>query len=73
MDTRAPILLIHGADDTIVPYEQSQHMFDALRRAGKQAELVALGHEDHWLSQSETRLQMLKATVDFLHKHLPSD
>jgi dipeptidyl aminopeptidase/acylaminoacyl peptidase len=61
-----PVLLIHGKDDTVVPYEQSQVMLDALKRAGKSVELVTLKNEDHWLSRSATRLQMLEATVAFL-------
>jgi dipeptidyl aminopeptidase/acylaminoacyl peptidase len=67
----APVLLIHGKDDTVVPFEQSQQMYDALRRAGKDASLVILDHEDHWLSRGETRLQMLQATLDFLEAHNP--
>lgn len=67
----APVLLIHGRDDTVVPYEQSQIMFDALHKANKEVELVTLKHEDHWLSRSETRTQMLEATVAFLRAHNP--
>jgi len=67
----APVLLIHGKDDTVVPFEQSQIMLDALRKAGKSADLVVLNHEDHWLSQGATRLQMLQATMDFLQKNNP--
>jgi dipeptidyl aminopeptidase/acylaminoacyl peptidase len=66
-----PILVIHGKDDTVVPFEQSQMMVDALRRAGKDVDFVVLEHEDHWLSRSDTRQQMLQATVDFLEKHNP--
>ncbi len=66
-----PILLIHGADDTRVPFEQSQLMFDALQRAGKPVELVKLNHEDHHLLVGDTRLQMLQATIDFLQKNNP--
>jgi dipeptidyl aminopeptidase/acylaminoacyl peptidase len=66
-----PILLIHGEDDTVVPFEQSQVMLSALKRAGKPVQLVTLKHEDHWLSRSETRLQMLQATVDFLKANNP--
>jgi dipeptidyl aminopeptidase/acylaminoacyl peptidase len=61
-----PILLIHGRDDTVVPFEQSEVMVSALKRAGKSVEFVTLKHEDHWLSRSATRLQMLEATVAFL-------
>ena len=66
-----PVLLIHGRDDTVVPYEQSDVMLSALKRAGKTATLVTMKHEDHWLSRSETRLQMLQATVDFLRANNP--
>ncbi len=68
-----PVLLIHGRDDTVVPYEQSQVLFDAMKRANKDVELVTLKHEDHWLSRSETRLQMLEASVQFLRAHNPPD
>jgi dipeptidyl aminopeptidase/acylaminoacyl peptidase len=66
-----PVLIIHGKDDTVVPFEQSQMMADALAKAGKPYELVILNHEDHWLSQADTRLQMLQATIDFLEKNNP--
>jgi dipeptidyl aminopeptidase/acylaminoacyl peptidase len=66
-----PVLLIHGRDDTVVPYEQSDVMLSALKRAGKPVTLVTMNHEDHWLSRSETRLQMLQATVDFLKANNP--
>jgi dipeptidyl aminopeptidase/acylaminoacyl peptidase len=65
------MLLIHGRDDTVVPFEQSEVMFNALKRAGKPVQMVTLKHEDHWLSRSETRLQMLQACVDFLRQQNP--
>jgi dipeptidyl aminopeptidase/acylaminoacyl peptidase len=66
-----PVLLIHGRDDTVVPFEQSDVMLSAMKRAGKSVTLVTMKHEDHWLSRSETRLQMLQATVDFLKANNP--
>jgi dipeptidyl aminopeptidase/acylaminoacyl peptidase len=68
-----PILLIHGKDDTVVPFEQSQLMYEALRDAKKDVQLVTLKKEDHWLSRSETRLQMLESSVAFLRKYNPPD
>lgn len=68
-----PVLLIHGRDDTVVKFEQSQIMFDALKKAKKAVELVTLKNEDHWLSRSETRLQMLQASIAFLRAHNPPD
>jgi dipeptidyl aminopeptidase/acylaminoacyl peptidase len=64
-----PVLLIHGLDDTVVPFEQSQVMYDALHRANKDVQLVRLRNEDHWLSRSGTRLQMLETSVAFLRAH----
>jgi dipeptidyl aminopeptidase/acylaminoacyl peptidase len=66
-----PILLIHGQDDTVVPYEQSRIMADALKRAGKPVNLVTLEGEDHWLSHGATRLKMLTEAVAFVEKHNP--
>jgi dipeptidyl aminopeptidase/acylaminoacyl peptidase len=66
-----PVLLIHGKDDTVVPFVQSQIMADALRRSGRSAELVTLDKEDHWLSQGATRLQMLQSVMAFLEKNNP--
>ncbi len=68
-----PILLIHGRDDTVVAFEQSSVMFDALKRAKKDVAMVTLKNEDHWLSRSETRLQMLQSSVAFLRAHNPPD
>jgi dipeptidyl aminopeptidase/acylaminoacyl peptidase len=68
-----PLLLIHGRDDTVVRFEQSENMFDAMKHARQDVEMVTLKNEDHWLSRSETRLQMLQASVAFLRAHNPPD
>ncbi|KQY95428.1 peptidase S9 [Caulobacter sp. Root1455] len=67
----APIMLIHGKDDTVVPYDQSVDMTKALQAAGKPVEFVTLRNEDHWLSSAETRLEMLTSAVTFLEKNNP--
>lgn len=66
-----PILLVHGMDDTVVPFNQSVKMESALKGANKPVEFVTLSREDHWLSREDTREQMLKATVTFLEKNNP--
>ena len=66
-----PVLLVHGRDDTVVPYSQSEDMADALKHAGKRVELVTLKREDHWLSRTVTRQQMLAAVVAFLEANDP--
>jgi dipeptidyl aminopeptidase/acylaminoacyl peptidase len=70
--TNAPVLLVHGKDDTVVDYDQSADMAKALQRAGKSVEFVTLAGEDHWLSRSESRLAMLEAVVAFVEKHNPA-
>ena len=67
----APILLIHGRDDSIVPIEQSRVMAAALRRANKPVEFIELDGEDHWLSRGDTRTRMLTETVRFLETNNP--
>lgn len=69
----APILLIHGLDDTIVDFEQSAKMADALKDEGKPYRLVELEGEDHWLSLAATRKQMLSETMAFVQEHNPAD
>lgn len=69
----APILLIHGVDDTVVPIEQSQEMERALKAAGKPVEFVTMPGEDHWLSREPTRQAMLTAAVAFVQKHNPAN
>jgi dipeptidyl aminopeptidase/acylaminoacyl peptidase len=67
---KAPVLLIHGHDDTVVPIAQSQLMQRALEGAGKSVQLVELEGEDHWLSGAKTRLETLQALDAFLAAHL---
>jgi dipeptidyl aminopeptidase/acylaminoacyl peptidase len=67
---RAPILLIHGTDDTVVPIEQSRRMQRALSSAGKDVRFVELRGDDHWLSDAPTRIQMLREIETFLAQHL---
>ncbi|WP_271069079.1 S9 family peptidase [Caulobacter sp. NIBR1757] len=70
---RAPILLLHGRDDTVVPLSQSTDMRDALKAAGKTVEFAELEAEDHHLRRETTRTQMLSLTFDFLARYNPAD
>ncbi|MDB5429445.1 MAG: peptidase prolyl oligopeptidase active site domain protein [Caulobacter sp.] len=66
-----PILLIHGKQDSNVPYAQSVEMADALKRAGKPFDFVTLADEDHHLSKDSTRRQAFDAIIPFLEKNNP--
>jgi len=68
----APMLILHGDDDTVVPLYQSKIMHSAMKKANKDSRYVVLKGEDHWLSRSETRLQMIQEIDAFLDKHNPA-
>ena len=67
---RVPVMLMHAANDTVVPESQSREMARELEKLKKPVTYVALAGEDHWLSQSATRLQMLKELEKFLSAQL---
>lgn len=69
---RAPVLLIHGEIDGVVPVEQSERMRDALNGAGRQTQLIEIEDEGHfWGNWSrENRQRLLEETDRFLAQHL---
>ncbi|MGH8196751.1 MAG: alpha/beta fold hydrolase [Steroidobacteraceae bacterium] len=67
---RAPILLAHATNDTIVPFSQTQYFAKLLRDQGKSFKLIELAGEDHWLSTSSSRLTVLQAMEEFLAANL---
>ena len=69
-DARAPILLLHGQQDSTVPIDQSRRMKEALERAGKSVRYVELVGDDHYLSAASTRTRMLEEVDAFLKPHL---
>jgi len=70
---RAPIMLIHGDIDLIVPIEQSEIMAAALEDAGKPYEFVRLEGENHNILYGETRVEMMEALERFVLEHNPPD
>ena len=65
-----PILMVYGSGDGVVPTEQSLRMTHALQTARKPVELVKLAGEDHWLSRTETRIEVLRQLERFLKDHM---
>ena len=63
---KAPILLVHGDADEIVPIDQSRQMKKLLDKSGRKTELITLEDEGHsdWSEQNERRV--LTAVGDFL-------
>jgi len=66
----APVLIIHGANDRIVPPRQARRMISMLEKAGHPPESVMIPDEGHGFMHEEGRLQEYKAIEAFLAKHL---
>ncbi|MCG9916804.1 MAG: S9 family peptidase [Phenylobacterium sp.] len=67
----APILLMHGDQDTVVLLDHSVLMKNALERAGKPVELVVFEGENHYFFRPQSRARMLEQLGSFLSTHLP--
>jgi dipeptidyl aminopeptidase/acylaminoacyl peptidase len=67
---KAPVLLLHGLDDTVVPTGQSNRMESALKSAGKPVTYVKIRGDDHWFATNESRRTLLTSMGEFLAKHL---
>ena len=66
-----PVLIFHGRDDSIVPFDQGQRMADALQSAGKTCEFVPYDKQDHNETNQANRVDMIKRSLDFLAKYNP--
>ncbi len=67
-----PILIIHGRDDSRVPFKQSETMASALKGAGKDVTFVPLVHTDHNESNEAERVTLMETLVAFVQKHNPA-
>lgn len=68
---KAPVLLIHGKDDTVVPVAQSRDMASALKSKNKDYQYIELENGTHNLDYLPDRQQTFEAIDNFLKKHLP--
>ena len=66
----APVLLIHGDDDTLSPIQQSQRMRNKLRQAGKDVEFIKLKDITQRLETEDARIKTLEAMGAFIDQHL---
>lgn len=67
---RAPVLLIHGTDDLIVPQRQSELMEEALKTARKPVTYLRIGKDDHSLTSGDSRNKALTEIAAFLKTHI---
>lgn len=67
-----PTLLIHGDQDTDVPYEQSQLMAAEFKKQGVRHELITVAGGEHGLPGADPEVvrNAYRRAVDFLHERL---
>jgi dienelactone hydrolase len=65
-----PLLIVHGDEDRVVYYEQSENLAAALTRAAKPFQYIRQPGGDHYLSRASQRLQLFEAMDAFLNEHL---
>jgi pimeloyl-ACP methyl ester carboxylesterase len=62
----APLLLVHGLNDTNVPPSESQQMFDSLRNLGRTVEQLLFADDGHEIDKRENRAVLVKAMCEWL-------
>ncbi len=66
----APLLVLHGSDDEVVPIAQAEAIVGRLRSLGRSVEYHVYEGEGHGWSRPETVVDELERTGDFLRRHV---
>lgn len=69
-EIRAPLLVIHGANDPRVPLSEAEQLVDRLREHGSRAELLVFSDEGHGISKLKNKLIAYPAIAEFLRETL---
>jgi dipeptidyl aminopeptidase/acylaminoacyl peptidase len=67
---RAPLFVIHGANDPRVPIGETEQMVARLRALGRTVEFLRLEDEGHQISKLANKLAVYPRAVEFLQRHL---
>ncbi len=67
---RTPLLLVHGDADIVVPIQQSEILYDRMKRSGKDVELITYKGEGHGWARKETRDDAYRRAAEWFDKHL---
>ncbi|HEV2637228.1 MAG TPA: prolyl oligopeptidase family serine peptidase [Actinocrinis sp.] len=70
-DIRIPVLLIHGTDDAIAPFQDAQALAARLDARQADHEVLFLDGADHYLSDPRCREAALTAEADFYARFTP--
>lgn len=67
---KVPVMIAHGEDDFIVPFEHATLLRDELVKAGKMVEFLGVRDEGHGFRDPANRVQLFSAVEKFLAQHL---
>lgn len=67
---RAPLLIVHGENDTNVPIGEALQAASAAQERGVSVELLLFHAEGHELQRRDNREAFVTRSVDFLEQHL---
>jgi dipeptidyl aminopeptidase/acylaminoacyl peptidase len=67
---RSPVLLIQGDDDRNVPFSETVHMVESLRRQGVEFEHLIFPDEVHGFLLHRNWLKAYQATANFFDRKL---
>jgi dipeptidyl aminopeptidase/acylaminoacyl peptidase len=67
---KAPLMIVHGANDTRVPVSEAEELAKRLRELGREVELLILPDEGHAVSKVESRVAAYAEVVKFVMRHL---
>ncbi len=66
----APLLVVHGSDDTNVPLEEAEQVVTALAERGAPHRFLQFPGEGHELLDTQNRVTFVRTTVDWACEHL---
>jgi protease II len=71
-EIRAPLFIIHGANDPRVPLSEAEQLHAALTARGQECELLVYPDEGHGLAKRANKMDAYPKALAFLARHLAS-
>ena len=69
-EIRAPLLVMHGANDPRVPVEEAEQIAESVEKNGVPVEKLIFDDEGHGFSKLENRIEAYSTMVEFLNEHV---
>jgi dipeptidyl aminopeptidase/acylaminoacyl peptidase len=70
---RAPLMVIHGANDPRVPVEEAEQIVATLRSRGRAVDYLRYADEGHGLAKAKNRADAWPKVVTFFQKYLAAN